>query len=413
MEETTYKAAVVVAGGSGKRMKAGIPKQFIMLKGKPILIHTLERFLRFDENLRLALVLPSSSINTWNGLAKQYLSPEDQQRIQVGKGGIERSDSVKVGLELLAQTISPPERCWVAIHDGVRPFIDATLLQNAFETAQKEGASVACVKVKSSVREILLDGQSRAVDRGRFLHVQTPQTFRLDQILQAHQQKPAGHFTDDASIYEVVVGPVAISSGSYSNIKITTPEDLPFAEQLLQKLHGDTPPIPVSHSNGRSSLGIKLLLVDIDGTMTDGGIYYSEKGEVFKKFNVKDGMGIHRLMKLHGIEVGFISSGATPNLVKSRAEKLGIQLYHCGGEPKVEVVDQWVRERNISYAEVAYVGDDLNDLALIRKVGLAASPSDAATEVKQNVQIVLKQKGGEGCIREFIEDVLAVKLSEV
>ncbi len=411
MTHHVHKAAVIVAGGSGKRMNAAIPKQFLMLERKPILVHTVERFLAFDQQLIVALVLPASSMNRWEEISREFVSDDYKDRIRLCEGGVARSDSVLKGLERLAQDIISPEECYVAIHDGVRPFVTKEMLGKAFETAIQKGASVSCVPVKSSVREITENGNSKAVDRSRFLHVQTPQTFRLDKITHAHLHKPEGHFTDDASLYEEIMEAVAICEGSYANIKITTPEDIPLAEQLLRK-ERQLLSSADSHPGKSIRNDIKLLLVDIDGTMTDGSMYYSESGEVMKRFNVKDGMGIHYLVKKYGVEVGFISSGATPQLVKKRAQKLGVFLYYTGSRPKVEVVDEWLQSRSLSYDQLAFIGDDLNDLELMRKVGLAAAPADAAREIQQQAHIILKNQGGSGCVREFIEEVLGYSLAD-
>lgn len=226
--------AVIVAGGKGTRMGADLPKQFLALAGKPILVHSVERFLHFHSDLRLVLVLPEAEQAAWREIAAQYLPAEDRNRIVLAPGGSMRTHSVANGLEMLAAHLSQSDPCLVAIHDGVRPFLTGPMLQKAYETAGAAGASVACVQVKASLRRVDETGRSQAVDRSHFLEVQTPQTFFLDQILAAYRRRPHDQFTDDASLYEATFPDraVAVCAGSYDNLKITTPEDMFVAEQI-------------------------------------------------------------------------------------------------------------------------------------------------------------------------------------
>ncbi len=152
---------------------------------------------------------------------------------------------------------------------------------------------------------------------------------------------------------------------------------------------------------------VKMLVLDVDGVMTDGGMYFTAQGDEFKKFNTKDGMGIIKAIK-QGLEIGVISSGFSDEVVKKRTEMLGIQKCYVGREPKSEVLEGWLTEKNLQMDEVAMIGDDINDLELLRKVGISACPSDAVEEVKSACAVVLHQKGGEGCIREFIDDFLSI-----
>ncbi len=151
---------------------------------------------------------------------------------------------------------------------------------------------------------------------------------------------------------------------------------------------------------------IKLLVLDVDGTLTDGGIYITESGDQFKKFNAKDGTGIRYLLK-HGIEVGIISASIKKEIVRTRAEMLGIRYCYVGDNDKAMVLEEWLQELNISAMQVAFVGDDVNDTSIIKKVGLSACPVDAVEVIKKMVDIVLTKTGGEACVREFIDTYLA------
>lgn len=150
---------------------------------------------------------------------------------------------------------------------------------------------------------------------------------------------------------------------------------------------------------------IKLLVLDVDGVMTDGGMYYTESGDQFKKYNTKDGMAIQHLVK-NNFQLAIISSGFKTEMVKARAELLGIQRCYIGRDPKIDILKAYCAELQIDLENVALIGDDINDLEMIKTIGFSACPSDAVNVVKSNVDIVLSKKGGEGCVREFIDAYL-------
>ena len=146
----------------------------------------------------------------------------------------------------------------------------------------------------------------------------------------------------------------------------------------------------------------KFLALDIDGVLTDAGMYYTESGDEFKKFNAKDGLAIKTLTAA-GKQVGFVSSGKNSKIIESRAELLGVQKVYVGTWNKVQVLEDWCKELNIGFENIAYVGDDINDLAVIGRAGLTACPADAVPLIKEAVNIILTKKGGEGCVREFVD----------
>ncbi|MDX1653023.1 MAG: HAD hydrolase family protein [Brumimicrobium sp.] len=156
---------------------------------------------------------------------------------------------------------------------------------------------------------------------------------------------------------------------------------------------------------------IKLLILDVDGVMTDAGMFFTESGDQFKKYNAKDGMAIMALSKL-GIEVGIISSGFKLEMVKARAELLKIRHLYVGREPKIDILNKWCQELGIDKQQVAIIGDDINDLSIMREVGLSVCPADAVLKVKETVDLVLSTKGGQGCVREFIDFYLLDELLE-
>lgn len=150
---------------------------------------------------------------------------------------------------------------------------------------------------------------------------------------------------------------------------------------------------------------IKLLVLDVDGVMTDGGMYYNENGDFMKKYNTKDGMAIQNLVK-NNFQVAIISSGYKEHVVKTRADLLGIQHCVVTREPKLDVLKNICKDLQLNLDQVALIGDDVNDLEMINHIGISACPSDAVAAVKTKVDLILSKKGGDGCVREFIDAYL-------
>ncbi|MDR2139677.1 MAG: 2-C-methyl-D-erythritol 4-phosphate cytidylyltransferase [Tannerella sp.] len=218
------RAVIIVAGGKGLRMGSDLPKQFLPLHGKPVLMHTLEVFNRWDENARLILALPEAYQPYWEMLCRE-LNRHVPHRIVTG--GETRFHSVRNGL-------AATEACdWVGIHDGVRPLVTPEVIEACFRGAAQHGAALPAVPVAESLREY--DGErSRAVDRSRYRLVQTPQVFRYDWLVEAYRQPYSPLFTDDASVVEAAGRNIHLVPGNPENIKITTPTDLLIAEKRLE-----------------------------------------------------------------------------------------------------------------------------------------------------------------------------------
>ena len=217
------KTALIVAGGTGTRMGAEIPKQFLEIGGKPILHHTIERFLEYDPKMAIVVVLPSGSREWWReytertGFLERYAMPS---------GGITRFHSVQNALKYV------PDGSIVAVHDGVRPCITVEFLASLFEAARGCDALVPVLPEEESLRELSDDG-SRAVDRRRFVRVQTPQIFPAEVLKEAYKQAYSPTFTDDASVVEAAGYVVKLTDGLKGNIKITTPFDLTVSAPFL------------------------------------------------------------------------------------------------------------------------------------------------------------------------------------
>lgn len=220
---TNCKIAIIVAGGKGERMQADIPKQFLEIKGKPILMHTLEVFQRYDASVKLVLVLPSIQIEYWNGLCKKHNFTLTHQ---VVAGGQTRFQSVKNGLEV----VKVP--ALVAVHDGVRPLVSIETIARCFAEAEKHGAVIPVVDSVDSIRQIIGDS-NQSVDRSAYKLVQTPQVFDAELLKRAYEQDFSPLFMDDASVLEALGVKIHLVEGNRENIKITTEFDLRIAERLL------------------------------------------------------------------------------------------------------------------------------------------------------------------------------------
>lgn len=221
---STNRYAVIVAGGKGLRMNSDLPKQFMELKGTPVLMRTLSAFFLADDQIRIIVVLPVSHQALWKKLIKTH---KFEVPHQVVSGGASRFQSVRNGLEAIRGD------GLVAIHDGVRPLVSAAIINSCYEIAGKEGSAVPVVPSKDSLR-LKTDSGSQAVERSRYVLVQTPQTFQVNLIRESYAQKENNQFTDDASVFEAAGNSVCLVEGDYKNLKITTPGDITIAECLME-----------------------------------------------------------------------------------------------------------------------------------------------------------------------------------
>ena len=217
--------AIIVAGGSGSRMQQELPKQFIKVAGKPILMLTIEQFYSYNPSIRLIVVLPKEQLDTWRSLCKEHNFTVFHMTVP---GGATRFESVKNGLgAVMGDGL-------IAVHDGVRPFIQPETIKAAFVAAENYGSGVVAVSSKDSIRELTAEG-SIAVPRTNYKLVQTPQVFQASILKKAYEQPEQVYFTDDASVVESIGEKITLVEGSYRNIKITTPEDLILAEAFAKE----------------------------------------------------------------------------------------------------------------------------------------------------------------------------------
>jgi 2-C-methyl-D-erythritol 4-phosphate cytidylyltransferase len=214
---------VIVAGGSGKRMGAEIPKQFLELAGRPVLMHTLERFKSFNDAIEIITVLPENQLRFWIDLQKKHSFSILHTLVT---GGSNRFFSVRNGLKF----VNSPGL--VAIHDGVRPFVSIDTIKRCFDTAEKLGNAVPAISPTESLR-ILTEKGSLPVDRLHVKQIQTPQVFNALLIKNAYLQEYSPDFTDDATVLEKTGEKINLVEGNRENIKITNPEDLLISTALL------------------------------------------------------------------------------------------------------------------------------------------------------------------------------------
>lgn len=222
------KLTIIVAGGSGTRMGAAVPKQFLPLGGRPVLMRTIEAFLAVP-GMRVVLVLPAAQVEVWRDLCRKHGFVADYD---VANGGSTRFESVRNGLAL-----QNGEEV-IGVHDGVRPLVTPQFISRLFADAQTFGSAIPALPSVESVRIIMPDGTSRAEDRARVLMVQTPQVFRSNLLLKAYARPYSPLFTDDASVVEADGAQVHVSEGLRGNIKLTTPDDMLSAEAILQRVGG-------------------------------------------------------------------------------------------------------------------------------------------------------------------------------
>ena len=216
---------IIVAGGKGLRMGSVIPKQFLPIGGKPVLMRTLERFRQYSPTLQIILVLPKAQQDYWQKLCKEYAFDIDYQ---LADGGETRFHSVQNGLAKIPDNAQGV----VGVHDGVRPFPSIDVIRNCYETAREKKAVIPVIPVVETVRHLKGD-TSVTVPRNDYRLVQTPQTFDIQLLKAANRQPYNDGFTDDASVVEAFGFNITLVEGNRENIKITTPYDLKIAEVLI------------------------------------------------------------------------------------------------------------------------------------------------------------------------------------
>jgi len=218
--------AIIVAGGKGTRMGSDVPKQFLPIGGKPVLMRTIEVFYDYSSEMELIVVLPFSQHDYWTQLCGEYHFTIPHKMVG---GGETRFHSVLEGLGAVQE-----EKALVAVHDGVRPFVNHDTIDRCFRLADEVGAAVPVMPLVESMRKMTSEIESVAVERSQYRLVQTPQVFEASLLKRAYMQPYLPAFTDDASVVEALGHPIFLTEGNCENIKLTSPFDLRVAETILK-----------------------------------------------------------------------------------------------------------------------------------------------------------------------------------
>lgn len=216
---------IIVAGGKGLRMGGDIPKQFIPIHGKPVLMRTIERFREYSDSIGIILVLPKAQQEYWQELCRRY---NFNAEYEIADGGETRFHSVQNGLKLIPDDTQGV----VGVHDGVRPFVCIDVIKRCYDTAREAKAVIPVTPVVETLRHINADGSGYNVLRSNYRLVQTPQTFDIQLLKRANLQAYSEAFTDDASVVEGIGQQITMVEGNRENIKLTTPFDMLVAEAL-------------------------------------------------------------------------------------------------------------------------------------------------------------------------------------
>ncbi len=216
------KSIIITAGGKGQRMGSKLPKQFLTIKGKPILLYTIEKFYEYDPSIEIILVLPEGRIPFWELLIKDHLFSIPHQ---LAIGGKTRFHSIKNGLELATGKL-------IGVHDGVRPFVSIKVIEKVYQAAEEKGAAIPALTLTESIRK-LQGTSSVAKNRSDYMSVQTPQCFQSSILKDAYSKGYRDEYTDDATVVEANGGSIVLVEGNHENIKITTPFDLKIAETIV------------------------------------------------------------------------------------------------------------------------------------------------------------------------------------
>lgn len=384
-------AFIPVRGGS-----KSIPlKNIKEICGKPLVYWTIKAACGCKYIDRVYVATDSDIIkNTVKSFSEEKTLDEFKKVEVIGRSEKSASDTASTEAAML-EFAENYEFDNIVLIQATSPLLVADDLNRGFEEFDKKGTdSVLSVVLQKRFHwEIDNEGNARPTN--------------YDVFKRPRRQEFSGYYVENGAFYITSKQDLIISKNRVSgNIKIVEmnedtffeidePSDWEIIENLMKKNGMNDKPPYVGE--------IKMFLTDCDGCLTDGGMYYSEKGDELKKFNTKDGMGF-ALLRKKGIVTGIIT-GENVELNKRRAEKLRLDIYEPGCKDKVAVINELCKKYEVKLENVAYIGDDINDLEVLKSVGFGCAPADAISEVKAVAKYVTKAKGGEGVIREVIDKI--------
>lgn len=377
-------AFIPVRGGS-----KSIPlKNIKPFCGKPLVcwaIESLESCLEIDE----IIVATDSDIIAQTVEDQHYSKTKIYHRLAINASDTASTESAM--LEYISHAKLPDDAIFI-------------LVQATSPLTQTEDVANALAKFKEDASDSLLS----CVRSKRFFWDEDGHSLNYDYQHRPRRQNFKGIFMENGAFYISTVGNIKASGNrlngkigiyempEYTATEIDEPDDWAYLEQLMQKY--------ILSKQQKSA--IKLIITDIDGVWTDGGMYYDQLGNELKKFNTYDGVGVS-LAHQNGIPVGIIT-GEDTTIVSRRAEKLKIDYLFQGVTNKMETIKKLCNDLKIATSDIAYIGDDLNDVEVLKSVGLSAVPASSPNHIKPYAHLVLTKKGGEGVFREFVETILNI-----
>ena len=373
-------AFVPVRGGS-----KSIPlKNIKFFCGKPLVYWVLSELQQAKNIDEIYVATDSSEISSTVmqfNFSKVRLYPRDVENAQ------DTSSTESVMLEFLQKNIFPKESRFILVQ-ATTPFLQAVHIDSALDKMANERADSLLTCVRRKVFTWTEDGKSTNYD-----YKQRPRRQDFGGILVENGAFYINTISNILASKNRLSGKITIfEMPEYSSAEIDEEDDWLIAEKLFEKHLLYKP---------NSLQGIKLFLTDVDGVLTDAGMYYSETGDELKKFNTRDGVGF-RLLSERGVKTGIVTSENT-KIVERRARKLNLDYCFQSVSNKLGIVNNLCTKLNISLQNVAYIGDDINDAELLKKVGIAACPSNAVSEIKDIPNIIqLSTKGGDGVVRDFV-----------
>jgi YrbI family 3-deoxy-D-manno-octulosonate 8-phosphate phosphatase len=380
-------AFIPVRGGS-----KSIPKKNIkLLAGKPLVFWAIDAAIQSGEFHEIVISTDD------NDIRETVLSHPRASHLNVIERSKETSTDTASTESVMLEYSRVHEYSDITLIQATSPLVSPEDLRNAVSKYLSENKADSMLSVCRQKRFLWIETESDFIEPANYDYLNRPRRQVFDGFLvengafyitsKERLEKTGSRISGNITYYEMP---------EETYYELDEPADWIIINQLLNKRK--------KQDLEARSKKVKLFLTDVDGVLTDAGMYYSEKGDELKKFNTRDGRGIENLRK-SGIEVGIITSEDT-EIVSRRAEKLKVEILYQGAKNKIEVLKEILSIHHLEKDEIAYIGDDLNDMEIMKQVGFSACPQDAQEAVKEIADYVCNIKGGEGCVREFSDLIL-------